>query len=161
MEKEKQLTAPVGGNLSVKTNITATIRDAETGDIKRVYKHKNLVATVGRSVFAQILSNDLTYTGVINYGALGTGTTPPTSADTTLETEVFRKAPASQTASANVSYNSFFYTAIEVDGTFKEFGTFIDGTASVDTGQLFNKVAVNWVKTNTETLTVDVENTLT
>lgn len=151
---------PVKGNVGARYNITATVRDAKTGQVKRVYQEKNLVATVGRAVIAQRLSNNTTYTGIITRGALGTSTTPPGASDTTLGTEVFRKAPASQTDSANVSYSSFFFTAIEVSGTFKEFGTFIDGTDTANSGQLFNKVAVNWVKSLTETLTVDVENTI-
>jgi hypothetical protein len=153
MEEKKQL--------GIKFNITATIKDAKTGKIKRIYKNQNLIATVGRSVIAQRLANVLVYTGVINYGALGTSVTPPADGNTQLENEVFRKAVASATYSANVAYITFFYTATEVSGTFREFGNFIDGTAVVNTGQLFSRVAVNWTKTLTESLTLDCTYTIT
>ena len=145
---------------SVFQNITATIRDAKTGKIKRVYKERNLVATAGRTVLAMILSNDLTYTGVINYGLLGTSTTAPANADTKLGTEAFRKAPSSNTNTANVANISFYYTAGDCNGTYKEFGTVIDGGAGADSGQLFSHVAVDWVKSAAETLTVDCQYTI-
>lgn len=153
----------IGGNMAIRCNITATVRDARTGEVKRVYKHKNLVAYAGRSVIAQRLANDTTYTLAITHGAVGTDTTPPTVNDTTLGAEFYRKTPSSQTFGGTgdcVAFISFFYAATDWDGTAREFGTFIDGTGSADTGQLFNFVAVNWVKSNTETLTVDVENTV-
>jgi len=157
---DKKQNAGIQSNLGIYQNITATIRDAVTGEIVSVYRHKNLVALVGLSVVAQRLANNLANTLVINYGALGTDTTAPTQADTQLGTEVFRKAPLSQSDDDNVCNIGFFYTAGEVSGTFREFGTFIDGTGSANTGVLFNKVAVNWVKSSSETLTVDVENTV-
>lgn len=151
------------GNSFVKYNITATVRDAKSGEVKRIYKEKNLVANVGRSVIAQRLANDTTYTGIITHGAVGTDTTAPQPTDTTLGAEFFRKTPSSQTfggAGNCVAFISFFFSALDWDGTAREFGTFIDGTGTVDTGVLFNFVGVNWVKTDTETLTVDVENTI-
>jgi len=147
--------------IKIKGEIIATIRDAKTGKIKRVYRHKNLVVTVGRKVLAMRLANDTTYTAIINYGALGTGTTPPANGDTTLETEVYRNQTASAAFDDNIAYITFFYTASETNGTYREFGAFIDGAAGAGTGQLFNRVAVNWTKSDTETLTVDCIFTIT
>lgn len=143
-------------NLKVKITgkIIATIRDAKTGKIKRVYKHDNIIVTEGREVLARRLSGDTTYTGEITYGALGTSTTPPANGDTQLGTETYRNATASATFSTNVAYIDFFYTAAEVNGTFKEFGNFIDGAAGANTGQLFSHVAVDWTKSAAETLTI-------
>ena len=141
--------------------IVATIRDGKTGKIKRVYKKKfNLIVTVGRSVLAQRLANVTTYSGVINYGALGTSQTPPANSDTQLGAEVYRKTVASATYSNNIAYISFFYTAAETSGNYKEFGTFIDGSATPNSGKLFTHVAVDWTKTTSETLTVDVTYTI-
>jgi hypothetical protein len=141
--------------ITIKGQITATIKDSKTGKIKRVYKHTNLITTAGRAVLAMLLTGDTTYSGEINYGALGTGTTAPANSDTKLETEVYRNQTASSAFDDNIAYITFFYTADETDGTYKEFGCFIDGAAGADTGQLFNHVAVDWTKTDTETLTVD------
>jgi hypothetical protein len=140
--------------------ITATIRDGKTGKIKRVYRQKNLIATIGRAVLAQRLANITTYTGVINYGALGTSVTPPANGDTQLGAEVYRKTVASNSAVDNVATIAFFYNTTETSGSYKEFGTFIDGTASANSGKLFSHVAVDWSKTTSETLTVECQYTV-
>ena len=156
----KKLKARIKGQVCIVENITATIRDAKTGEVKRVYKHKNLIATVGRSVLAQRLANILTYTGIINYGALGTSITPPANADTQLGAEVYRKTVASNSAVANIATIAFFYNTTETSGSYKEFGTFIDGTGTPNSGQLFSHVAVDWSKTTSETLTVECTYTI-
>lgn len=138
----------------IRYNISATCRN-EDGSIAWKDEKKNLIATVGRSVFAQRLAQDYTYTGAIKYGALGSSTTAPANGDVKLGTEVFRKAPASYSATANKAYITFSFAVAEAVGTHKEFGTFIDGSGTVDTGILFSHVAVDWVKTGTQSLTVD------
>lgn len=135
---------------------TFTIRDAVTNKIKRVYKYKNIIPTVGRTM----LANNLTDTAPdndprINYTALGTGITAPDNADTKLQTEVFRKLVASQTNTANVGYVTAFYTAPETSGTYKEAGVFCNATAAADSGVLFSRVAIDITKSVSESLTID------
>ncbi len=142
-------------------NFTFTIRDAKTGKKKRVYKYHNLVVTVGRAVIAERLAGDNSNSLNLDFGELGTGVTAPDNGDTALETPTFRKATASATSSTNQSFISYFFTAAEVSGTFKEFGTFIDGTVTIGTGVLFSRVAINIIKTLSETLTIDVTYTVT
>ena len=48
----------------------------------REHRTQNLIATVGRSALMKRLANITTYTGIINYGALGTGTNAPANANT-------------------------------------------------------------------------------
>lgn len=115
---------------------------------------ENITTTVGRSVLAQRLGGDTTYTGVVNYGAIGTDNTAAAIGDNTLGAETYRKALSSGTDSANQAFLENFYTASEVSGTFEEFGFFIDGTGSADSGQLFNRFTQNVVKANTESLNV-------
>ncbi len=140
-----------------------TIRDAKTGKIKRVQEYENLIPTVGRAQLAQALEAALA--GIseveINFTSLGTGVTAPDNADTTLETETFRKAVASLTSASNVLFVTAFYTAPEVTGTFKEAGIHINGTGSVDTGILFSRVAIDVTKSASETLTIDYTVTIT
>lgn len=127
----------------------------------REYKVENIIVTVGRSVFAQILANDTTFTGIINYGALGTSTTAVLNADTTLGTEVFRKVTASVSDTTNQAFIDFFYSKSDTNGTYEEFGTFIDGTATIDTGQMFTHALTGgWVKSASESLTVAVTYTI-
>lgn len=123
----------------------------------REYYLENLICLVGRSVIAQRLSNDTTYTGVINYGLLGTGSTAVNASDTTLETEVFRKITAPTSFTDNQAFIDFFYSKSDTNGTYNEFGTVIDGTASADTGQLFTHALTGgWVKSSNESMTIAV-----
>ena len=137
-----------------------TVRDAKTDAIKKVYLYKNLVVTVGRQNIAQRIASTNTNTLNVNYGAVGTGTNTPANADTTLQTETFRKAISSNSSTANQAFLSFFYSASEAVATLKEFGSFIDATGSADSGVMLSRVAINVVKTSSDTLTIDVTYTI-
>lgn len=128
------------------------------------YKAKhNIVVTAGRSVIAQRLVNITTYSGAINYGLLGTQASPnPTNASTQLGNEVFRKLASSLSASSNIAYADFFYTAADTNGTYTEFGNVIDGTGSANTGQLFSYIATGgWTKSAVQSLFVSCQYTVT
>lgn len=119
---------------------------------------KNQVVSVGRQCFAGRLVGETTYTGIINYGALGTGSTAISDSDTVLDTEVKRKAVATRSRTGTSVTVRFFFTKSDTNGTYEEFGTFIDGSASADSGQLFNRVLTGgWTKSSSETLTVTVQ----
>ena len=117
----------------------------------------NLCPTVGRSVLAQRLANTTTYTGIINYAALGSGTTAPNNSDTQLATESYRKTIDSQTYINNVAYLSVFIPAGTATATHYEAGLFIDGTAGANTGQIFSRVLFSppVAKTALVSLTLD------
>lgn len=124
---------------------------------------QNIIVTSGRSALARLLSGDNTYSGEVNYGALGTGVGPvPANGDTTLDTEVYRKLKASASFSSNEAYVDFFYAAADTDGTYTEFANFIDGTGTADTGQMFSYIATGgWVKSSAESLFVSCRYTIT
>jgi hypothetical protein len=124
----------------------------------RMMATQNIVVLAGRAVVARRLIGDTTYTGAINYGALGTDNTAVNAADTTLGTEVARKLFARRTRTNAQCNFDFFYSQADTDGTYEEFGLFIDGTATVDTGQLFNHALTGgWTKTDTEAMTVSAQ----
>lgn len=108
----------------------------------------NLIPTVGRDVFARLLCGDTTYSGEINYGAIGNGATPAfTNASTKLVGEAYRLAPASQVNDNNIAYIDWFIAAGDLaDGTYTEWGSFIDGTAAADSGRAFSLSAKTLVK---------------
>lgn len=121
---------------------------------------KNIVVIVGRSVLMQRLANTTTYTGIINYGALGSSATAVNNADTQLGTEVFRKVVASSSFTTINAFIDFFYTKTDTNGTYAEFGTFIDGTGSANTGQMFTHVLTGgWTKSASESMTVSCQYT--
>ena len=132
--------------------------------ISQVVVH-NKVVDRGTEILARIISGDVTYTGVINYCALGTATTAGAAGDTQLVTETYRKAKSSGTFASNQAYISTFFTATEVTGTFGEVGHFVDGTGSANSGRLFSRIGdpdtteLPVTKTNTETLTIDYKAT--
>jgi hypothetical protein len=124
----------------------------------RTLEKRNIVVLSGRSAMARILLGDTTYSGAINYGALGTDSTAPAASDTTLGAEVARKLFARRTRTDAQLNFDFFYSQLDTDGTYEEFGIFIDGDASADTGQLFNHALTGgWAKTNAEAMTVSVQ----
>ena len=142
--------------LSMVGHYRFTIRDAETGRVKRVYTYKNLIPTVGRTMIANNLTDSSPdNTMLANYVALGSGTNAPANGDTTLQTESYRNAVASRTNANNVAYITGFFSATETTGTYREAGIFCNGTASADTGVLLSRVAINITKSSSETLTVD------
>src|SRR5574343_1548550 len=115
-----------------------TKRHALTGEILDCRIVKNIVVRAGRTVIAQRLAGTTTYSLTVNYGALGSSSTTPASTDTQLGSELAsgRVAVTSQTYVNNIAYLSFFFPA-GTSLTYAEFGNFIDGTASPNTGQLF------------------------
>lgn len=121
----------------------------------------NLIPTVGRGVFAQRLCGTLTYTGTVNYVALGTGSTAPANGDTQLTTETYRRLIFSATPVNNIAYITGVFTAAEVSGTFAEVGLFIDGTASPNSGQIYSHALAAITKSAIQTLTIDWVVTLT
>lgn len=143
MKTEKK----IKGQLNIVENIIATIRDAKTGKVKRVYRVKNTIQLAGRAVIARRLAGNETYTGKLNYGALMTAG----------PTEAYRKLNTSATYDDALAkaYVSWFFTATEVSGTFVEWRNYIDGTETAGSGQEWSRVSVNWTKSNSETLTVD------
>jgi len=127
--------------------------------LERLFKTRELVVenittTVGRSVLAQRLGGDTTYTGTVNYTALGDDNTAAVVGDATLGNETSRKLLSSGTDASNIAYLETFFGATEAVDTHEEFGMFIDGTSSADTGQLFNRFTSTVTKSNTETLNV-------
>lgn len=144
-------------------NISAELYQEKVNRLREICTVKehvfyNQIVQVGREVFSRRLTNDTTYTGIINYGAVGTGTTAVNDSDTVLDTEVKRKGVAVYSRTTDSATLRFFYSKADVSGTLEEFGTFIDGTASADTGQLFNRALTGgWVKSSSESLTVTVQ----
>ena len=127
----------------------------------------NKVVDRGTEMLARIISGDVTYTGIINYCALGTGTAAGAAGDTQLGTEVFRKLKSSGTYSSNQAFVSTFFTATETTGTYGEVGHFVDGTGTANSGRLFSRIGdpdtteLSVTKSSLETLTIDYKATFT
>lgn len=142
---------------------------AGTKEILRISEWtKNLIvnnSNRGKNLVAQRLASQNTYTLNITHGEIGTGTNPPAVTDTALQTPSVRVATtlASIGAGLNVVTTQFFFSdAALPNGTYNEFGTFIDGTGTLGSGQLFNRAlfATPYTKASAEDTTIEVEFTI-
>lgn len=145
--------------LETRCNWTFTVRDAATGEVKRVRKYRNKLPAAGINAIMQhlALSSPTPASLIVTHVALGTGSTAAADGDTTLDTESYRNELASGAQASKKAYLSGFFTATECDGTYAEAGLFINGTAAADSGTLLSRVLIDITKSNTETLTIDVE----
>lgn len=142
--------------LTLKGKFILTLRDLDGNIIKR-QEIDNLVVNTGKYVYARLIDGDTTYSGAINYIAVGTGTNSPAITDTTLQTELARTNNIlSQTRVNNVVTFEFYFGPTEAIGILKEVGAFIDGTAVVDSGQLFDRQNIDITKTAMNSLTIDL-----
>lgn len=119
---------------------------------------KNRVVIGAREEAAKRYAGSPVYTGIINYGALGDSSAAVLDADAALGNEVARKLYATRTQTADSFTIDFYYSKADTNGTYEEFGMVIDGTATLDTGLLFNRVLTGgWTKTALEALTVSAQ----
>lgn len=124
----------------------------------RQYEATNLVVGDGREVLAMLLAGETDYTGEITRGALGTDDTEPDASDSKLGAEVARKGFGTRNRSGTTIDLDFYYSKSDTDGTYEEFGLFIDGTDTADSGQLFSRLLTGgWTKTSIEAMTVSVQ----
>jgi hypothetical protein len=146
--------------LKMRTKFPKLMRFYRLGKLKRVDKQKNVICNAGFNALIRHLINDTTYTGYINKMALGTGTPTPAATDTKLQTETYRNTTASGTVSSNIAYCTAYFTETECSGTYTEFGNFIDGTDTADTGQIWShKASISWVKNSSTCLVVSCKYT--
>lgn len=121
--------------------------------------YNNLVVTAGKAILAKGLAQN--FAGVddlkITHQELGTGTTPPAYGDTGLQTPAgsTRKAITSIGYSANVTSITSFWAVGEATGTWKEYGLFIKGTGTSNSGTLWNRVALDQTVASDKALTLD------
>jgi len=104
------------------------------------------------------LCNNLLKTneGIATYGAIGTGTNPAILANTTLQTEYFRKALSVRTPDGTTAVLRMYMTTSEGNIAITEYGVFgEEASASADSGTLFERVIISKTKTSAKTLTIE------
>lgn len=116
----------------------------------------NMFVTAGKNSLADALRGTTANNkGIITYCALGTSAVAPALGDTGLTTELARKLVSVRSVAANVATFQTFFTTSEAIGTLREAGLFgDDASATLNTGTLFCKVAINRTKTSNDTLTL-------
>lgn len=157
------MTKNLNTGLKAKVNVKGVFRDAKTGKITKQFEGHNLAVDTGLYAIAERLSGvEANNSGTITYCALGTGTNAPAAGNTTLQTELFRKAVSVRSSSDNIARFRSFFSTDEANDTLKEVGLFgEDATASADSGTLFCRLSIDKTKTSSETLTLDWQITIT
>jgi len=128
---------------------------------------KNIVCNVGLTQLTKALSGNLSTLSEaqVNYAAVGSGSTTPAAGDTTLATETFRNTVNTLNYADQVFFASMFIDFTEDSGTYKEAALFINGTASADSGSMFDRVLLNAptgiVKSTSQILTISFQITFT
>jgi hypothetical protein len=132
------------------------------GRIKSKDRIDNTFVTVGKNSIASALSGvETNNQGIITYCAVGTSVVAATLADTTLTTEIFRKLISVRSSSGKVATFQTFFTTAEANGTLRECGLFGDSaSATANSGTLFSKLAINRVKSASDTLTLSWDITI-
>lgn len=111
------------------------------------------------------LANDYTYNAAISWIAIGTSGTAPAITDTVLGAEVARAPATNQQVSVGagtVTIQGFIADAQLSNGTYLEVGSFVGGSSSVNTGQIFNHILLGspYVKGSGQDTTIQVQFTL-
>ncbi len=99
-----------------------------------------LVPDSGLARAAQVILDD------ISHFAVGTGTTAEATTDTTLDTETNRLAPTSSKRQENQLIVRTLFSNANLPATTEEMGVFMNGSGSVDTGELLVRSLLNFVK---------------
>lgn len=165
--KNVQIKSPYEGLLA-RGRVTIRQYRAGTKELLREIVQDNLImqgSGTGKDLFIQRLIGVVTYTATINYGCIGTGSAAPAASDTQLAAEVARVvwSTASESGYNQATFQFFFPDANLANGTYNEFGMVVDGTASANTGRLFNRAlfATPYAKVAGTDTTVQVDITLT
>jgi hypothetical protein len=125
---------------------------------------KNLVMqspNYGKDIIIQRLVGINTYSLNILFAEIGTGTTTPTLTDTGLTTPTNRAAVAFQQdfGTTDAVLQFFYPDSVLANTTYTEFGTFVDGSSTIGSGQIFNHAlfATPYTKSAGTDVTVEVD----
>lgn len=117
----------------------------------------------GINLFLKRLDGTNTYSLNINYADLGSSGTAPTISDTQLNTPVSRTNKANSAIVGSVLSLYFFWPDANLaNGTYREFGAFIDGTATISTGKIFEHALFGtpYTKASGEDTTIQLDITI-
>lgn len=117
----------------------------------------------GIDVILDRLGGVLTYSLDLTYADIGTGNTAPAITDTVLQTPTLRALRAfSSVSGASVTLQYFFTDTLLANATYREFATYMDGSSTISTGKIFNRILfpTPYVKTSGIDTTVEVQFTI-
>lgn len=132
-----------------KINLVGEVQILKNGEV--VLEKKNLIVQVGKNFLANAILN--TSSSPFVAMAIGSGTNSPTTADTTLQTELARVVFTTSSVAANVVSLSTTFNAGVGTGAIVEAGIFNSSTTG---GTMLSHVAFSVINKGTlDTLTVN------
>jgi hypothetical protein len=152
--------------LEMEGHITITKTCSITGKILETQSFKNRImlgTNTGKNLIMDRLAGDNSYSLNILYGEIGTGSTTPADGDVALATPSVREPKTTAVVASNVATFQFFFPNVDLpNGTYNEFGSFVDGSATIGTGQIFNRAlfASPYAKASNEDTTVQLAITI-
>ncbi len=151
--------------MSGKVRIT-TYKAGTKEVIRQTPWFKNLLVSsngYGRNLIAQRLAGTNTYSLNVTHGEMGTGAVAPQNGDIALAIPTVRGVMTTATVANNIAQLQFFFSdATLPNGTYYEFGSFIDGTGTIGTGRMLNHVLFGtpYLKNIGEDTTIEVDLTI-
>jgi hypothetical protein len=129
------------GKMKGRVRIITT--DSITGEIKRISNwYDNMImlgANTGKDLILDRMNGVNTYSLNITHIDIGDDNTSPSASDTALGNAVARASKVTGVVSGNSLTLRFFFASADLtNGNYYEVGTYVDGSAGVDTGQIFN-----------------------
>lgn len=156
-----------GGNLKIRGRVRVWSHLAGTDfrtHGKLEVEQKNLIMdspNYGFDILIQRLVGLTTYSGTITFGEIGTGNTAVAIGDTALTASSVRAAVSFSEDYGNTDAIVQFYfpDGSLTNQTYYEFGTFIDGSSTPGSGQLFNHALFTspYAKVSGQDTTVEVD----
>lgn len=151
-----------GAQSGVKICGECTLRVVRDGKTIKKKVMKNLVVDAGLTAIANRLGDATPdSTLLISYIAVGDDNTAAAAGDTVLGNEIDREAVTSRANSgAVVSVATVFAAGVLPADTYEEFGVFIEGSDTADTGTLLSRVIGSIAITALDALFIDWRFTL-
>lgn len=119
------------------------------------FESHNLAVNAGRTQLLNLIGSIGGHSGC-TYFAVGTGSNSPSTGDTQLQTEFFRKLFTTTTISGNQIDLSTVFATTEGNTTYAEAGLFGNGaTGTANSGTLFARSAYVYTKSSAVTLSND------
>jgi len=133
----------IKSQLGLKGKFRVITTDSITGEIKRATPfYHNLImdgADTGFNLILDRLNSDNTYTLNITHLDIGTNATAPSLSDTLTGATARAVKASGSVAGSSLTFRFFFASADLANGTYQDVKLAIDGTASVNTGRIFNR----------------------
>lgn len=147
----------IKSKVGITGELKLTFENVNTGE-KEILEYKNLVVGAGKhSIIQRLVGTDQPENiGEISHCAVGTGANTPAASDTQLVTEIFRKQVSTRSGTGATATYITFFTVDEANDSLTEIGLFgDDATLTANSGTLFCVRSISRTKTNTETLSIE------